>query len=215
MKFRFDESTMKFKLYFDEDGGTDAGTNGGTDTGTQGGSDDAAGKSYTQAEVDALLKQRDEAFDQKFAKKFAEYEKKKAKEVSEAAKLAQMTEQEKADQRMAELETKLAGLEHEKTITEMRTAARGVLQGEGLSIPDSIVNALTADDAETTQQNVKDFIGVFKKAVQDEVKKQLAKGGTPKTSSTGGTGMSKEDIMKISDPIKRQKAIKENMSLFR
>ena len=211
MKFRFDDETKRFKLYFDDEGGEQGGGEDTAGAGGEGGED----KHYTQAEVDALLKQRDEAFDAKFAKKFAEYEKKKAKEVSEAAKLAQMTEQEKADQRMAELESKLAGLEKEKTVTEMRTAARKVLQGEGLNMPDDIVNVLTADDAETTQSNVKAFVSVFKAAVQDEVKKALSKGGAPKTGSTGGTGMTKEEIMKIEDPLKRQKAIKENMALFK
>jgi len=212
MRFRFDETVKRFRLYFDEDGAT-GGDNGG---GENSGGADGGEKTYTQAEIDALLKAKDDAFDKKFAAKFAEYEKKKAKEVSEAAKLAAMTEQEKAEHELSQLKEEVNGLKREKTVSEMRSAARGILQGAGVNIPDSIVNALTADDAETTQANVKAFIDVYKKAVQDEVKRQLAKAGTPKVGSkAGGTGMTKEEILKIEDPIKRQKMIKQNMHLFR
>ena len=226
MKFRFDDETKRFKLYFDEDADDVTDVEETEEEDVEEPDDNGKGeekskpkpkgeKTYTQAELDALLKQRDEDFDKKFSKKFAEYEKKKAKEVEEAAKKAQMTEAEKANQKLEELEGKLASLEQEKLITELQTSARAIFQENGVNVPDSIVNALVAEDTDTTESNVKDFILVFNKTVQAEVKKQL-RASTPKTGNTGGgNGITKEDIKKIDDPEKRIQAIKDNMNLFR
>ena len=53
-------------------------------------------------------------------RKFAEWEKKKQKEDDEAKKLAKMNAQEKADYKNKQLEDKIAELENEKALSNMR-----------------------------------------------------------------------------------------------
>ena len=53
----------------------------------------------------------------------------------------------------------------------------------------------------------------FKKAVEDAVNKRIA-GKTP-AKGNAMNNLTREDIMKIDDPTKRQAAIAENIELFR
>lgn len=167
------------------------------------GKDDARNeKKYSDADLDKIIES-----------KFAKWQKQQAKAVDEAKKLANMTAQERVEHERDKLKAELDALKKANAVAEMEKTARGILQTDGVNIPDSIISYLVAEDAEATSNNVKAFSKAFKAAVQAEVKSQLSH----KSPSTGATGkaMTKEEINKITDPVKRQEAIRSNLNLYR
>lgn len=187
-------------------GGTGEGGTGGTGEGGTGGTGGTGGegeKKYTDADVDALIN-----------KKFAEWQKKQQRAVDEAAKLAGMNAQQKAEHERDELEKKYNELLKQNTVAQLTVQARKMLSDGGVSgIPDDLVAVLVTDDAATTKKNVESFTKLFKDAVQEAVKNANKK-PSPKTGTSGGT-LTKADILKIEDINERQKLINENMDLFR
>lgn len=144
-------------------------------------------------------------------KKFAEWEKRREKQVSEAEKLGQMSAEEKANARMKALEDKLHEYEVNAARSEMTKQARALLQDKGIHAGDELIANLIAEDAETTKKSVESFVTLFNAAVETAVKAAL-KTETPKKGS--GTGMTKEQIMAVTNRAERQRLIKENMNLF-
>lgn len=216
---RWQRMTYFKQLFDDPSGGADdsnKGTSGGQsddgktgDNGAQDGKsgDDGANgkgadeKKYTDADVDRMINQ-----------KFSKWKKDQEKAVSEAKKLASMTEQEKAEHERDELQKELDSLKKANALAEMGREARKMLSDDGITAPDDLVDMIITEDAETTKANVQQFSKLFKAAVKDAVKEAL-KGKAPGTGSSGS--MTKEQIMKIADPIARQQKIKENIGLFR
>lgn len=160
---------------------------------------------YSDATLDRILK-----------KKHAEWqerqEKDKAKE-AEDARLARMNEAEKANERIRLLEERLAAADREKAVAAMTKQARAMLSDKNLHISDELLSNLIAEDAETTKASVESFISLFNSAVEKAVKDAL-KGETPKAGSTAKGGMTKEQILAVTNRPERQRLIKENMDLF-
>lgn len=182
---------------FAEGGDGDGDANGG-DGGNSG--DDPAGddgKKYSDEDVNKILN-----------KKFAEWEKKQAKKISEAEKLANMT----AEEQLKALQSELDSMKKDKTRSELASAARGILAESDIQVPDNLIANLIGEDAETTKENVAAFSKVFKAAVQEGVKEAL-KGKTP--PSGGSSTLTKEEIMNVKNLKERQKLIKENIHLFK
>jgi hypothetical protein len=190
-------------LYFDE---ATTETEANTDT-----EQSKSGESKP-AEAEKEKKYTDEDIDRIIEKKLAKWNKQKTAEIDEAKRLANMTAQERAEHERDALKAELDQLKHANTVAELEKTARGILQADGVTVPDTIVSALVGENAESTSENVKAFSKAFKHAVQAEVKAQLAN-NTPKTGA-GGAGITKEDIAKEINPFKRQQLIRENMSLY-
>lgn len=108
------------------------------------------------------------------------------------------------DAKIAELEAKLARNEAIKQTAE-------VFKESGLNVSDKVLDMVVATDDEKTYANVQTLIE-FAQSIQSDTKKGMLKGHTPRQN--GNNKMSKADIMKIPDPVKRVEAIKQNMSLF-
>lgn len=183
---------------FAEDGDGEGDANGGD--GGNSGDDSAVGdddKKYSDADVNKILN-----------KKFAEWEKKQAKKISEAEKLANMT----AEEQLKALQSELDSMKKDKTRSELASAARGILSESDIQVPDNLIANLIGEDAEATKENVEAFSKAFKAAVQEGVKEAL-KGKTP--PSGGSSTLTKEEIMKVKNLKERQKLIKENMHLFK
>lgn len=160
------------------------------------------GRTYTDADLDEII-----------GKKFAKWQAQQQKKVDEAARLAKMTEQERAAAEKEALQKELDELKREKTMAEMGRQARSILSGERITLPDELVSMLITDDADSTSANIKAFAKLFKEAVAEEVKAQL-KGKAP-AKAASPAAITREQILAIEDARERQKMIKNNLSLFK
>lgn len=157
------------------------------------------------------LKYTDEDVDKMFARKFAEWEKKQAKKVSEAERLSKMTAEEKAAERIKAMEEKLLAYEKSAARAEMSKQARAILSDKGIHVDDSLLVSLIAEDAETTKANCESFVSLFQSAVEKAVKERV-KGEPPKTGTT--SGITKEQILKVTNRAERQRLMAEHPDLF-
>ncbi len=158
-------------------------------------------KKYTDDDIDRIITQ-----------KFAEWQKKQEKRVSEAQKLGNMTAEEKAEKRMKELEERIQKYEKESTRTEMMNQARAILQDDDINISDRLLESLVKDDAESTKSAVEEFASLFRAEVGKAVKEAL-KGEEPKAG--GSSTLTKEQILAVKDRTERQRLIRDNMNLFK
>ena len=88
-------------------------------------------KKYSDEEVDRII-----------SKKFAEWQKKQERKVSEAEKLGNMTAEEKANQRLQELEKRIQKYEKDAAKSEMMKQARAILQDDGINVSDKLIERL-------------------------------------------------------------------------
>ena len=161
----------------------------------------AQGKLYTDEDVDKLIN-----------RKFAEWQAKKDKEIDEATKLADMNAQQRAEYQRDQLQKELDEYKRRETLAEMGKTARSMLAEQDIEVPDELVASLVTENAETTAANVKAFAKAFTTAVQKAVEGKIAH-TEPKAG--GAATMTKAEILGIKDPIARQKAISENIGLFK
>ena len=181
---------------FAEDNNGDAGETGSKDEASK---DE---KKYSDADLDKII-----------SKKFAKWQAEQEKRVSEAERLAKMSEEERTKAERDAMKKELDALKREKNLATMHAEARKLLQAEQITVGDELIGMIVnADDAEATKTAVSAFAAAYKAAVQDGVKAAL-RGKAPKTG--GGSGRTKKDILAVEDPIERQRLIRENMDLFK
>ena len=120
-------------------------------------------------------------------RKFAEWAKKKQKEEDEAKKLSKMNAQEKADYKKKQLEDRIAELENEKALSNMRDEARKMLSERNINISDELLAFMVSKDAGETKKAVDSFADLFNAAV-NEVVKGKARQNTPKESGAFSAG---------------------------
>ena len=157
---------------------------------------------YTDKDVDEILN-----------KKFAKWQEKQDKAVSEAKKLAAMNATQKAEYERDQLQKQLDEYKRKDSLAEMTKTARGMLSESGISVSDGVLSMLVNTDAEQTKAAVDGFAKAFKDAVEEAVKERL-KGRTPKVGTGSSKPMTKAEIMAIRDPELRQKMMLENRELF-
>lgn len=162
-------------------------------------------KKYTDEDVDRII-------NQKFAQRFSEWEKKQSKAKDEAEKLAGMNAEQKEKYENEQLKKQVQELLRKDALGKMATVARGMLGEKNISVSDDLIEMLISDDAEKTKSSVDSFITAFQSAVEKAVKDAL-KGNPPKKTSEPAS-ITKEQIMKVKDPLERQKLINEHMDLF-
>lgn len=162
-------------------------------------------RKYTDEDVDRII-------NQKFAQKFSEWEKKQSKAKDEAEKLAGMNAEQKEKYENEQLKKQVQELLRKDALGKMATVARGMLGEKNISVSDDLIEMLISDDAEKTKSSVDSFITAFQSAVEKAVKDAL-KGNPPKKTSEPAS-ITKEQIMKVKDPLERQKLINEHMDLF-
>lgn len=156
---------------------------------------------YTDADVDEIVSRR-----------LAKWEKQQAAKVEEAAKLAEMNAQQKAEYERDKVQKELDEYKRRDTVNAMVAESRRQLSEQGIAVSDDILTRLVGETAEETKASVDAFSTAFTAAVEDAVKKQLA-GKAPAAGVTTKT-MTKEEILAIKDPITRQAAIRDNIGLF-
>lgn len=147
-------------------------------------------KTYTQEEVLALLQsETDKRVNQALKTQAKKYE----KQLSLSKLDGDEREKAEKDNRIAELEERLAQYEIEKNKSELKS----VLSSRGLSAEFADIIIIN-DDIETSQANIDKLDKLFKKAVQIEIEKRLA-GNVPKGNRGGATAeYTKEDAKKMS-----------------
>lgn len=111
------------------------------------------------------------------------------------------------DQKIKDLEAKLA---HREAMDNANT----VLKESGINLDKAMLAMVVSDDEDTTDNNIRALI-TYTSQIRDDVKREFLKGSTPRTNGKPNHAMTKADIIKIKDPIKRQQAIKENLDLFK
>lgn len=158
------------------------------------------------------LKYSDEDVDKLLNEKFAKWQERHQNEVDEAAKLAKMSAQEKAEYERDQLQEEIDKLKEAQTLAEMTATARKMLSSENISVDDDLVAMLVTADAEKTKNAVDSFITLFKNSVKTAVADAL-KGAAPKVGSS--SAVTKEKIMAIKDRNERQQAIRDNLELFK
>lgn len=147
-------------------------------------------KTYTQEEVLALLQSESD-------KRVQQALKTQAKKYEKQLSLSKLDgdEREKAekDNRIAELEERLAQYEIEKNRSELKS----VLSSRGLSAEFADIIVIN-DDIEASQANIDKLDKLFKLAVKNEVEKRLA-GNAPKGNLGGASAeYTKENAKKMS-----------------
>ncbi|MDW4099462.1 DUF4355 domain-containing protein [Staphylococcus saprophyticus] len=166
------------------------------------GKDDQQGeKTFTQEEVDQILKDR------------VAREKKKADEkAKEAEKLAKMNKDQKAEYEREQMQKELDAYKAKEARNEMKQTAKDMLKEKDIGADDDLLEIVTADTADQTSENVKAFTDVLNRMVKEQVQAKLTQ-GTPKSFQATGS-LSREDIMNIQDDSQRQRAIAQNRHLF-
>ena len=149
-----------------------------------------APKTFTQSEVDELIKKRlakqEKSFDKRMQEKLDEAEKLRAMNASQKAEY----EQEKQRAYIAELEAKInrSGLERE---------ASKMLSGGGIVVDDKILGLVVKDTAEKTQEAVESFVALVNDLADKKVGEKL-KGKTPKKMEDTSAGeITKEQFNKM------------------
>lgn len=139
-----------------------------------------APKTFTQSEVDELIKKRlakqEKSFDKRMQEKLDEAEKLRAMNESQKAEY----EQEKQRAYIAELEAKInrSGLERE---------ASKMLSEGGITVDDKILGLVVKDTAESTQEAVEGFVALVNELADKKVSEKL-KGKTPKKMEDTSAG---------------------------
>ncbi len=174
---------------------------GATTTQTEPKQDNKQQPKYTDADVDEIV-----------SKRLAKWEKQQAAKVEEAAKLAEMNAQQKAEYERDKVQKELDEYKRRDTVNAMVAESRRQLSEQGIAVSDDILARLVGETAEETKASVDAFSTAFTAAVEDAVKKQLA--GKAPAAGVATKTMTKEEVLAIKDPIARQAAIRDNIGLF-
>ena len=166
-----------------------------------------APKTFTQSEVDELIKKRlakqEKSFDKRMQEKLDEAEKLRAMNESQKAEY----EQEKQRAYIAELEAKInrSGLERE---------ASKMLSEGGVVADDKILGLVVKDTAEATQEAVESFVALVNDLADKKVGEKL-KGKTPKKMEDTSAGeITKEQFNKMGYQ-SRNELLQNNPELYR
>lgn len=165
-----------------------------------------APKTFTQSEVDELIKKRlakqEKSFDKRMQEKLDEAEKLRAMNESQKAEY----EQEKQRAYIAELEAKInrSGLERE---------ASKMLSEGGIAVDDKILGLVVKDTAESTQEAVESFVALVNELADKKVSEKL-KGKTPKKMEDTSAGeITKEQFNKMGYQ-SRNELLRNNPELY-
>ncbi len=186
----------------DNDNSDNQDTNDNQDNQNQGEDKKPNGKTYSEEEVQKMVKDR-----------VAREKKAAEKAIDEAKKLAKMNEDEKAKYELEKLQNELAEYKRKESFYSLSKEASKMLSENSISVDDDLLSFVVKDTAEDTQVAVNSFVSLINTKVEEGVKKALA--GKPPKVTTNNKTITKQQIMEEKDPIKRQNLIKEHMQLFK
>jgi hypothetical protein len=148
-------------------------------------------KTFTQAELDAILN-----------KKFAQWKKQEEKAKEEAERKAKLSKEEQFQEERKEFEEMKKQFQVEKLINSTKN------QLETNKMPVGFAEFIVASDEETTTQKFEMFKSIWNKGMQD-FRDNTMVGKSPKGAATLNTLMSKEQFNNMTYP-DRVKLMQEN-----
>ncbi|MEK1317485.1 DUF4355 domain-containing protein [Limosilactobacillus fermentum] len=136
----------------------------------------------------------------------------KIKELQSGKSIKNLSDEDKDKKAEDEKDKEIASLRAQITRRDNIKQTDEVFKDAGLTVGDDVLNMVVVDDDKQTYANVQALIK-YTNQIQSGVKKELLKGSTPRNN--GKPTMTKVEISKIKDPIKRQKVIAENLDLYK
>lgn len=147
-------------------------------------------KTFTQSEVDELIKKR-------LAKQEKSFDKRMQEKLDEAEKLRAMNETQKAEYEQEKQRAYIAELEAKINRSGLEREASKMLSGGGIVVDDKILGLVVKDTAEKTQEAVESFVALVNDLADKKVGEKL-KGKTPKKMEDTSAGeITKEQFNKM------------------
>ena len=147
-------------------------------------------KTFTQSEVDELIKKR-------LAKQEKSFDKRMQEKLDEAEKLRQMNETQKAEYEQEKQKAYIAELEAKINRSGLEREASKMLSEGGIVVDDKILGLVVKDTAESTQEAVESFVALVNDLADKKVGEKL-KGKTPKKMEDTTAGeITKEQFNKM------------------
>ena len=137
-------------------------------------------KTFTQSEVDDLIKKR-------LAKQEKSFDKRMQEKLDEAEKLRKMNETQKAEYEQEKQRAYIAELEAKINRSGLEREASKMLSEGGISVDDKILGFVVKDTAEATQEAVEGFVALVNELADKKVSEKL-KGKTPKKMEDTSAG---------------------------
>ena len=168
---------------------------------------EGAPKTFTQSEVDELIKKR-------LAKQEKSFDKRMQEKLDEAEKLRQMNETQKAEYEQEKQRAYIAELEAKINRSGLEREASKMLSEGGIVADEKILGIVVKDTAESTQEAVKGFVALVNELADKKVGEKL-KGKTPKKMEDTTAGeITKEQFNKMGYQ-SRNELLQNNPELYR
>ena len=168
---------------------------------------EGAQKTFTQSEVDELIKKR-------LAKQEKSFDKRMQEKLDEAEKLRQMNETQKAEYEQEKQRAYIAELEAKINRSGLEREASKMLSEGGIVADDKILGLIVKDTAERTQEAVESFVALVNELADNKVGEKL-KGKTPKKMEDTTAGeITKEQFNKMGYQ-SRNELLQNNPELYR
>ncbi len=147
-------------------------------------------KTFTQSEVDDLIKKR-------LSKQEKSFDKRMQEKLDEAEKLRQMNESQKAEYEQEKQKAYIAELEAKINRSGLEREASKMLSEGGIAVDDKILGLVVKDTAESTQEAVENFVALVNDLADKKVGEKL-KGKTPKKmEDVSGGEITKEQFNRM------------------
>lgn len=168
---------------------------------------EGAQKTFTQIEVDELIKKR-------LAKQEKSFDKRMQEKLDEAEKLRQMNETQKAEYEQEKQRAYIAELEAKINRSGLEREASKMLSEGGIVADEKILGIVVKDTAERTQEAVEGFVASVNELADKKVDEKL-KGKTPKKMEDTTAGeITKEQFNKMGYQ-SRNELLQNNPELYR
>lgn len=168
---------------------------------------EGAPKTFTQSEVDELIKKR-------LAKQEKSFDKRMQEKLDEAEKLRQMNETQKAEYEQEKQKAYIAELEAKINRSGLEREASKMLSEGGIVADEKILGIVVKDTAERTQEAVESFVALVNELADKKVGEKL-KGKTPKKMEDTSAGeITKEQFNKMGYQ-SRNELLQNNPELYR
>ena len=149
-----------------------------------------AQKTFTQSEVDELIKKR-------LAKQEKSFDKRMQEKLDEAEKLRKMNETQKAEYEQEKQRAYIEELEAKINRSGLEREASKMLSEGGIVADEKILGIVVKDTAESTQEAVESFVALVNELADKKVGEKL-KGKTPKKMEDTSAGdITKEQFNKM------------------